>query len=41
MPRGRDAAAKYLHEFADDVKRSGFVARTIEKHGVKGVSVAK
>jgi polar amino acid transport system substrate-binding protein len=41
VPRGRDAAAKYLREFADDVKRSGFVARTIEKHGVKGVSVAK
>ena len=40
-PKGRDAAAKYLREFADDVKRSGLVARTIEKHGVKGVSVAK
>ena len=40
-PKGRDAAAQYLREFADDVKRSGFVARTIEKHGVKGVSVAK
>jgi len=41
VPKGRDAAAKYLREFADDVKRSGFVARTIEKHGVKGVTVAK
>jgi polar amino acid transport system substrate-binding protein len=41
LPKGREAAAKYLREFADDVKRSGFVARTIEKHGVKGVSVAK
>ena len=40
-PKGREAAAKYLREFADDVKRSGFVARTIEKHGVKGVSVAR
>jgi polar amino acid transport system substrate-binding protein len=40
-PKGRDAAAKYLREFADDVKRSGLVARAIEKHGIKGVSVAK
>ena len=40
-PKGRATAAKYLREFADDVKRSGFVARTIEKHGVRGVTVAK
>ena len=39
-PKGRPAAAKYPREFADDVKRSGFVAKTIEKHGVKGVKVA-
>jgi len=39
-PKGRPAAAKYLREFAEDVKRSGLVARTIEKHGVKGVKVA-
>ena len=40
-PKGRAAAAKYLREFAEDVKRSGFVARTIEKHDVRGVTVAK
>ena len=40
-PKGRAAAAKYLREFAEDVKRSGFVARMIEKHGVRGVTVAK
>ena len=39
-PKGRAAAATYLREFAEDVKRSGFVARAIEKHGVKGVRVA-
>jgi len=39
-PKGRAAAAKYLREFAEDIKRSGFVARTIEKHGVRGVKVA-
>ena len=39
-PKGRPAAAKYLREFAEEVKRSGFVANAIEKHGVKGVRVA-
>jgi polar amino acid transport system substrate-binding protein len=40
-PKGRPAAAKILREFAEDVKRSGVVARLIEKHGVRGVTVAK
>jgi polar amino acid transport system substrate-binding protein len=39
-PRGRDAAAKYLREFIEEVKASGFVGRAIEAHGVRGVSVA-
>ncbi len=39
-PRGRDAAAQYLRDFVADVKASGFVARAIETHGVRGVSVA-
>ena len=39
-PKGRPAAAKYLREFAEEVKRSGFVAKAIETHGVKGVRVA-
>jgi polar amino acid transport system substrate-binding protein len=39
-PKGRAEAARYLREFAEDVKRSGFVARAIEKHNVKGVRVA-
>ena len=39
-PKGRAEAARYLREFAEDVKRSGFVARAIEKHHVKGVRVA-
>jgi polar amino acid transport system substrate-binding protein len=39
-PKGRGAAARYLREFAEEVKRSGFVARAIEKHNVKGVRVA-
>ena len=39
-PKGRAAAARYLREFAEEVKRSGFVARAIEKHGIRGVRVA-
>jgi len=36
----RIAGAKYRQEFIEDVKRSGLVAKTIDKHGVKGVNVA-
>jgi polar amino acid transport system substrate-binding protein len=39
-PKGRAQAARFLREFAEDVKRSGFIARAIEKHAVKGVRVA-
>jgi polar amino acid transport system substrate-binding protein len=39
-PKSRQAAAKLLHEFVEDIKRSGLVARTVEKHGVKGINVA-
>ena len=39
-PRGHDAGASYLREFVEDVKATGLVARTIEKNGVRGVSVA-
>jgi polar amino acid transport system substrate-binding protein len=39
-PRGSGAGAQYLREFAEDVKASGFVAETIARHGVRGVSVA-
>jgi polar amino acid transport system substrate-binding protein len=40
IPKGRDAGAKYLREFIEDVKGSGLVARAIEKAGIRGVSVA-
>jgi polar amino acid transport system substrate-binding protein len=36
----RAAGAKFLADFIEEVKRSGFVGKTIDKHGVKGVSVA-
>ena len=40
VPKNRSAAAQFTREFVDDVKRSGLVAKAIEKHGVKGVTVA-
>ncbi|MCL4799283.1 MAG: transporter substrate-binding domain-containing protein [Burkholderiales bacterium] len=40
VPKGRAAAAAYLREFVEDVKRSGLVARLVERHGVSGVNVA-
>ena len=39
-PKGRTAGAKYLREFVEDVKATGLVARTIEKNGIRGLSVA-
>lgn len=39
-PKGHDIGARYLHEYVADIKGSGLVARTIEKNGIRGVSVA-
>jgi len=39
-PKSRTAAADYLREFVADIKTSGLVSQLIEKHKVKGVSVA-
>ena len=39
-PKAREAAAKYLVEFVRDIKASGLVARTIEKNGIRGLTVA-
>ena len=38
--KSRTTGAMYLSEFVEDVKRSGLVAKAIEKHGVRGVTVA-
>jgi polar amino acid transport system substrate-binding protein len=39
--RSNAAGARFLHDFVEEAKRSGLVARLIEKHGVKGrLSVA-
>lgn len=39
-PKGRDAGAKYVREFIEDVKASGAVARMLERNGVRSVAVA-
>jgi polar amino acid transport system substrate-binding protein len=41
IPKGHQEALKYLREFIDDVKASGFVAGAIEKAGVNGVTVPR
>ena len=40
-PKSREAAASFLRSFAEDVKKSGLVKQIIEKHGVRGVTVAQ
>ena len=39
-PKGRGEAAKYLRAFAEEARESGMVAAAIERHAVRGVSVA-
>jgi polar amino acid transport system substrate-binding protein len=40
-PRERGAAAAYLKAFVEDMNASGFVARSIERHGVQGLLAAR
>jgi polar amino acid transport system substrate-binding protein len=40
-PRGREAGARYLDAFVEEMKTSGFVRRAIDRHGVDGVTVPK
>ena len=41
IPRERPAAAAYLKAFVDEMRASGFLARSIERHGVIGLSAVK
>jgi len=41
IPRERRAAAEYLKGFVQEMNRSGFVARSVERHGVQGLSAVK
>lgn len=40
VPRGREAAAKYLHGFIEEAKASGFVADAVKRSGSTDASVA-
>jgi len=39
-PKNREASAKFLRAFVEDVKASGLVAEAISRNGAQGVSVA-
>ncbi len=39
-PKGREAGARYLNEFVEAMKASGFVARALARHGIEGAGVA-
>lgn len=41
IPHGRHAAAEYLKAFVADMNAGGFIARSIERHGVRGLSAVK
>jgi polar amino acid transport system substrate-binding protein len=40
VPRERTAAAAYLTSFVDEIKSSGLLATLVERHGVRGLSIA-
>jgi polar amino acid transport system substrate-binding protein len=40
MPRGRPLAARYLNDFIDELKASGFVAVSLDKSGQRDAAVA-
>jgi len=40
LPRGRPLAARYLNNFIDELKASGFVAAALEKSGQRDAAVA-
>jgi polar amino acid transport system substrate-binding protein len=39
-PKGREASARFLRAFVEDVKASGLVAQAISRNGAQGVTVA-
>jgi polar amino acid transport system substrate-binding protein len=41
IPRERPAAEAYLKAFVEDISASGFVARSIQRHGIQGLSASK
>jgi polar amino acid transport system substrate-binding protein len=39
-PKGRSEGARYLAEFVEEMKASGFVATALARHGVEGAAIA-
>jgi len=39
-PRGRVAAATYMDAFVEEMKATGFVERSLARHGISGASIA-
>jgi polar amino acid transport system substrate-binding protein len=40
MPKGRPAGARYLGEFVEEMKASGFIAQALARHRIEGAAVA-
>ncbi len=40
MTRGKEAGAKYLTDFVEEMKASGFVAEALKRHNIEGALVA-
>lgn len=40
VPRSRVAGAEWLRGFVEEMKATGFVARSLERHGVEGAGIA-
>ena len=40
LPKGREAGARYLAAFIEEMKASGFVAQALARHGIEGAAVA-
>jgi len=40
-PKGREAGRKFLTDFVDEAKATGLIAKTIDRNGIRGVSVAQ
>jgi polar amino acid transport system substrate-binding protein len=40
IPRGREAGARFLHDFIEKMKASGFVAASLARHHIEGAAIA-
>jgi len=40
LPKGREAGARYVSAFVEEMKSSGFVSAALQRHGIEGALVA-